>query len=143
MTSLLDVNVLISLLDTNHGHHAAASGWLAQNKDAWASCPITQNGYLWIVTQEAYRNTISIAEAIKRLSRATSAPSHKFLSDDISLLDQQHFAHQNIEGPKQLTDIYLLALSVSHGARFVTFDKGVSLLAVPQASNTSLHVIRA
>ena len=142
MTSLLDVNALIGLLDANHQHHAAITGWLGQNKDPWASCPITQNGYLRIVTQEGYRNTISIKEAIKKLSQAVSTPDHEFLSDDISLLDQHLVARKHIQGHKQLTDIYLLALSVSHGARFVTLDKRISRVAVPQATNASVGVIR-
>ena len=141
MTSLLDVSVLISLLDANHQNHATITGWLGQNNHRWASCPITQNGYLRIVTQESYPNAISIKEAIKTLSQAVSTLGHEFLSDDISLLDQQLFAHEHIQGPKQLTDIYLLALSVFHGARFVTLDEGVPHVAVPQATNASVHVI--
>ena len=35
MTSLLDVNVLLSLLDANHEHHAASKGWWRQNNDPW------------------------------------------------------------------------------------------------------------
>ena len=89
MTSLLDVNVLISLLDANHTHHAAITGWLGQNEGLWASCPITQNGYLRIVTQESYPNTISIKEAIRTLAQAVSTAGHEFLSDDISLLNQR------------------------------------------------------
>ena len=142
MTSLLDVNVLVSLLDANHEHHAAARGWFDQNEDPWASCPITQNGYLRIVTQVGYANTISINKAVTTLSRAVSTPGHEFLPDDISLLDQQIVAHQQVQGPKQLTDVYLLALSVSHGARFVTFDKRVPAVAVWKATAASVHVIR-
>ena len=142
MTSLLDVNALISLLDANHQHHAAIIGWLGQHNDSWASCPITQNGYLRIVTQEKYPNAISMQAAIKTLSQAVTTPDHEFLSDDISLLNPQLVAHEHIRGPKQLTDIYLLALSVSRGARFVTFDDSVSRVTVPQATNGSLHVIR-
>ena len=142
MTSLLDVSALISLLDANHQHHAAIMGWFAQNNNRWASCPITQNGYLRIVTQENYPNRIGIREALRTLTQAVSTPGHEFLSDDISLLDQHLVAHQHIQGPKQLTDIYLFALSVFHGARFVTFDTGVSHVVVPQATNASLHVIR-
>ena len=141
MTSLLDVNALISLLDANHRHHAAIMGWFGQNKDPWASCPITQNGYLRIVTQESYPNTINTEAAIKTLSQAVSTPGHQFLSDDISLLNQQLVAHEHIQGNKQLTDIYLLALSVSHGARFVTLDNRISRVAVPQATNASVHII--
>ena len=141
MTSLLDVSVLISLLDANHEHHAAVMGWWNQNEDRWASCPITQNGYLRIVTQQAYANTISVNEAIQKLTQAISTTAHEFLSDDISLLDKQLVAHQHIQGPKQMTDIYLLALSVKHGARFVTLDTHVPHVAVPQATSTSVHVI--
>ena len=142
MTSLLDVNVLISLLDANHQHHAAAMGWFSQNTDLWASCPITQNGYLRIVTGDGYANTISINKAVRTLLQAVSTPRHEFLPDDISLLNQQIVAHQNVRGPKQLTDVYLLALSVHHGARFVTFDKRVPHVAVRKASSASVHVIR-
>ena len=141
MTSLLDVSALISLLDANHEHHGAVMGWFNRNQDSWASCPITQNGYLRIVSREGYPNTISIDEAIRKLTQAVSMPDHKFLYDDISLLDQELVAHDHIQGNKQLTDIYLLALSVFHGARFVTLDTGVSHVAVLQATNASVHVI--
>lgn len=143
MTSLLDVNVLISLLDANHEHHVAVTGWLDQRGVPWASCPITQNGYLRIVTQDRYPNRIDIGEAIKTLSQAVSTPDHRFLPDEISLLDQRLVAHRHIQGPKQLTDTYLLALSVFHDAQFVTLDQGVSSAAVLQATDASLHVIRS
>ena len=142
MTSLLDVNVLVSLLDANHEHHAASMGWFRENEDRWASCPITQNGYLRVVTQDKYPNRIGIKEAIRTLKQAVAEPGHKFLPDDISLLDQQLVAHEHVQGHKQLTDIYLLALSVYHGAQFITLDGGVSRVAVPQATNASVHVIR-
>ena len=141
MTSLLDVNVLISLLDANHEYHPAVMGWFGQNNDGWASCPITQNGYLRIVTQKKYKNRISISEAMRRLSQAVSTPDHEFLPDNVSLLDPQLVAREHIQGPKQFTDIYLFALSVSHGARFVTLDGGVPRVAVPQATNDSMFII--
>ena len=141
MTSLLDVNVLLSLLDSNHDHHAAVMEWWSQNDDPWASCPITQNGYLRIVTQSTYPNTISVNAAIGKLTQAVSTRNHHFLPDDISLLDKTLFVHQNIGGPKQMTDVYLLALSVAHGARFVTLDKGVSSVTVRQATDASVHLI--
>ena len=141
MTNLLDVNVLISLLDANHEHHPAVMGWFGQNNDRWASCPTTQNGYLRVVTQDSYPNRISIKKAIGTLSQAVSTPDHEFLSDDISLLNPKLVAHEHIQGPRQFTDIYLLALSVCHGARFVTLDTGVPRVAVPQATNASMHVI--
>lgn len=76
------------------------------------------------------------------VSHAVSTPSHEFLSDNISLLDQERVSHEHIQGHRQLTDIYLLALSVSHGARLVTLDGGLPRIAVPLATDASLHVIR-
>ena len=143
MMSLLDVNVLIGLLDANHEYHAAVMEWWNQNDGQWASCPITQNGYLRIVTQQKYSNTISVNEALKKLMQTVSTTAHVFLFDDISLLDKKLVTHKHIQGPKQMTDIYLLALSVSHGAQFVTLDTGVSHVAVPRATNASVHVIRS
>ena len=141
MTRLLDVNVLISLLDANHDHHAAVVTWFNKNQDPWASCPFTQNGYLQVVTQEKYSNSIDLEEAIDKLSIATSTPNHVFLSDDLSILDQNHVAHSHVQGRQQLTDIYLLALSVFHGAQFVTLDQNIPLIAVPHATVDSMYVI--
>lgn len=141
MTSLLDVNVLIGLLDSSHDHHAAVTAWFDNNESGWASRPITQNGYLRIVTRGEYPNAISPTAAVKRLSQAVSDPAHQFLFDDISLLNRQLVTHKHIQGHQQWTDVYLLALSVHHGMRFVTFDKGASRVAVPSATERNLHVI--
>lgn len=43
--------------------------------------------------------------------------------------------------PRQLTDIYLLALAVENEARFVTFDTGVPLGAVRKATMHNLTVL--
>ena len=52
MRALLDTNVLIALLDTQHLHHDAAGRWLAENiGHGWATCPITENGCLRIMAQ--------------------------------------------------------------------------------------------
>ena len=98
MTSLLDVNVLISLLDTNHQSHSAVMSWWNKNRDPWASCPMTQNGYLRIVTQKKYPNAISFDAAVQKLTGLVSNPNHTFLNDDITLLDTELFAHGHFQG---------------------------------------------
>jgi len=51
--ALLDVNVLIALLDSDHTDHMRARDWIhAEIADGWASCAITQNGFVRIVSQE-------------------------------------------------------------------------------------------
>ena len=56
MRALLDVNVLIALLDAGHASHSAALRWFSANAAAgWASCPITQNGCVRILSHPKIR----------------------------------------------------------------------------------------
>jgi predicted nucleic acid-binding protein len=57
------------------------------------------------------------------------------------LLDAQHIDPKRILGPKQLTDIYLLALAVKNGGRFVTFDRAIPVGAVRSARDAHMVVI--
>ena len=42
MRALLDVNVLIALLDSDHTSHGVALTWFAKHaREGWASSPIT------------------------------------------------------------------------------------------------------
>lgn len=142
MRALLDVNVLIALLDAAHIHHARARGWLIQSIDAgWASSPITQNGCARILSQPAYPNRISPAQAIERLQRAVRTPHHDFWADDLSILDAERIDGRRIHSPRQLTDLYLLALAVKHEGRFVTFDGSIASSAVRDARAEHLVVL--
>ena len=142
MRALLDVNVLIALLDENHTHHAPASDWFGMHiEQGWASCPLTQNGCVRVVSQPRYPNALGVADAMARLHAAVSTPYHRFLADDVSLLDEAVVDRDQLLGPRQLTDVYLLALAVSHGTRLVTLDKSVPLAAVRGAGTESLAVI--
>ena len=142
MRALLDVNVLIALLDENHVNHKAASDWFASNiEQGWVSCPLTQNGCVRILSQPTYPNPLGTVEATERLRAAVSTTHHQFVADDISLLDDAVVDGRNLSGPSQITDIYLLALAIAHGARFVTLDKRVPLVAVREAMEESLVVI--
>ena len=141
MRALLDVNVLIAILDADHTSHARAVQWFASNAAGWASCPITQNGCVRIMSHANYPNPIPVAAIVARLADAASDPSHAFWPDDISLLDSAVADASRIHGPRQLTDVYLLALAVAHGGRFVTFDTGIAIEAVRRASRKHVMVL--
>lgn len=144
MRSLLDINVIIALLDADHVMHAAATRWLARELEAgWASCPVTQNGVLRILSQPAYPNPRPVAEIAERLAEACSHPSHCFWSGGISLIANASVHWQQLLGPKQVTDAYLLAVAVSKGGRFVSFDSRIPLDLVPQARADQLVMISA
>ena len=141
MRALLDVNVLIALLDADHTSHRAAWAWFnADGRAEWASCPITQNRCIRIISHPGYPNTHSVTEVVERLRAATATQAHEFWADDVSVLDEAVVDPTRVHGPKQLTDVYLLALAVRHGGRLVTFDVGISLSAVMGARPE--HLIR-
>lgn len=142
MRALLDVNVLIALLDADHSLHASATQWFASNaKEGWASCPITQNGCVRVMSNAAYPNPLPVSAVVERLAAAASHDLHESWPDDVSLLDPGAVDPARIHGPRQLTDIYLLALASAHRGRLVTFDKGIPLDAVPRAQRRNLLVI--
>jgi uncharacterized protein len=129
--SLLDVSVLIPLLQKNHVHFDRAHRWwLANREEGWASCPLTQNGFVRIVPQLRFAEPVLVSEAFNLLFDLIAATDHAFWPDNISLLDEQLIDRSRILGPKQLTDIYLLALAVKHGGRLVTFDRAIPIAAV-------------
>jgi toxin-antitoxin system PIN domain toxin len=142
MRGLLDINVLIALLDADHPGHDTARQWLISHADeGWASCPITQNGVLRIMTQPAYPNAAAFLDIRARLLEATSHPAHAFWPDELSLLDPNVIDKGSVLGPRQITDVYLLALAVHHRARFLTFDAAVPVSAVAGARRSHLVVL--
>jgi toxin-antitoxin system PIN domain toxin len=142
MRALLDINVIIALLDRGHVLHGAARRWMEQELEhGWATCPITENGVLRILSQPAYPNHRSVAEVAERLAEACNHASHAFWPEQISLLDSGLIHWDRLLGPRQITDSYLLALAVAHGGRFVSFDQRISVDVVPSASTAHLALI--
>jgi len=139
MRALLDVNVLIALMDAAHVHHQLARSWLEENiENGWASCPITQNGFIRILSQSAYSGSEPTAEIAARLAEAAATSWHEFWADDLSLLEQDCLNWRHVLGSRQLTDAYLLALAVHREGRLVTLDRSIPLAAVPGAEEHHL-----
>ena len=142
MRALLDVNVLIALLDGSHLHHRLVTDWLGGNIAAgWASCPITQNGLIRIVSQPRYTNPASVAELLKLLNKATAAATHQFWPDDISLATAGMLNPKVALTSGALTDLYLLALAVKQSGCLVTLDTRISREAVVGARPEHLVVL--
>jgi hypothetical protein len=140
--ALLDVNVLIALLDSDHASHDSAINWFAKHaREGWASCPITQNGCVRIMSNPGYPNPLPVQAVIEHLAVACHQDIHEFWSDEVSLLDSAVVDSTRIHGPRQLTDIYLLALAVKRGGKFVTFDTGIPLAAVRKATTQNLLIL--
>lgn len=142
MRALLDVNVLIALLDSDHASHDSAIDWFATHaREGWASCPITQNGCIRIMSSPSYPNPLPVQAVIEHLASACRQDIHEFWPDEISLLDPAVADPSRIHGPRQLTDIYLLALAVGREARLVSFDLSIPLAAARRATTRNLLIL--
>ena len=122
---LLDVNLLIALLDGWHPHHGAALAFFAGAQGrGWATCPITENGFLRIVGHPNYRQGPGTAEGARPLLQALCAsPGHQFWPDGATLRDKRLLAKLPASG--QLTDAYLLALAAERHGQLATFDRRI------------------
>jgi len=139
LRALLDVNVLVALLDGGHLHHDTATAWLARHERAgWSSCPLTQNGCIRVLSLTNYPNAQPPAAVAARLAGAIAGTHHEFWPDSLSLLEPDRLAWGHVLSSRQVTDAYLLALAVQRDGRLVTFDRGISIAAVPGASKRHL-----
>jgi toxin-antitoxin system PIN domain toxin len=142
MRALFDVNALLALFDPGHTFHASARDWWEVNQEpGWATCPLTQNGFIRVMSQASYSGRRSILEAIDALQLGVVQPGHEFWPDSLSITDSAFIDPARILGPNQVTDIYLLGLAVKHGGRLVTFDRGIPLAAVRGARPENLVVV--
>jgi len=140
--ALLDINVLLALLDSDHIDHYRARDWInAEIKHGWASCAITQNGFVRIISQPRYPSPVPPELALDRLARASDTEYHEFWPCSVSLLDEQLIDRSHLVSHRQVTDAYLLALATRHNGRFVTFDRSITLSTVRGAQEQNLTVL--
>jgi hypothetical protein len=143
--ALLDVNVLVALFDPDHVHHEAAHQWFGGNrKDGWATCPITENGLVRILSNPAYAAGHETRGAIvRRLAEFCASGDHIFWSDEVSLRDPGLFRWTTPVSHRNLTDVYLLGLARNRTGKLATFDRGIPVAAVAGADRGTLEVIPA
>lgn len=140
--ALLDVNVLVALFDPAHVHHEVAHDWFADNREVgWATCPLTENGFLRTAGSVARSEFVPIPVLVEALRAFQASGHHQFWPDDTTLLDAGLFDSQLARGHQQLTDVYLLGLAVKRGGRLVTFDQRIPLGAVKGATREAVAVL--
>ena len=131
---LLDVNVLLGWLWPKHETHKAASTWMDNHRnEPWATCPITEIGFLRIVTNRSFSpHAPAWSEAVRMLRKHTEGNAlHCFWQDSLTLAEMDRQFGSGIKGPNQITDAYLLAVAVKNDGRLVTFDNRIRALAPP------------
>ncbi len=141
MRCLLDVNVLIALAFPSHTLHSAAHAWFAAEPERpWATCPLTQAGFLRVGsrllgTRDAVRTVLA------GLEHDCQSPHHEYWSADVDLRALSESQRARLLGPNQIADMQLLLLAHRHRGQLVTFDSGLKELAVGTRYAASLLVL--
>jgi uncharacterized protein len=99
---LLDVNVLLGCAWKSHADHAALLQWLLQTK-SWATCPLTESGFVRISMTTAYR--ASFEDARKSLTTLRALPGHHFVADNVDAASLP-----TLTSSKDTTDAHLVTL---------------------------------
>ena len=122
--ALLDVNALVALAWDSHVHHAAMRAWFTANSSTgWATCPITESGFVRVSSNPiVLPSAIGVDAARGVLSTLRAHPDHRFLTDDVSMGDGDV---PSIAGYRQVTDAHLLTLARRREVRLVTFDSRI------------------
>ena len=141
--ALLDVNLLVALFEPDHPHHEVAHDWFADHHaNGWATCPLTENGFVRILANPRYGAVINRpGDLVNHLAALYRSKHHVFWPDSVSLSDEQLFQASVIRGYRQVTDIYLLGLAKKKGGHLATFDSNIPLGAVIGATKSHLSVI--
>ena len=141
---LLDTNLLIALLWPSHERHDLAVKWFTRHrKKGWATCPITEAGFVRILSNPAFsRDAVHPREAIQVLSANTAAKDHVFWSDELSVAEAVAFAGVRLMGHQQVTDAYLLGLAIRRKGVLATLDQRIAALTEPtSAERTALEIV--
>ena len=129
---LLDVNVLLGCGWKNHADHSALLNWLSQ-VEAWATCPLTELGFVRISLTTAYQ--APFADARKSFATLRALAGHRFLADDVEVAQLPVLASY-----KDATDAHLVTLAKRHALKLDTLDQG--LLDKPWAAGVAANPLR-
>jgi toxin-antitoxin system PIN domain toxin len=119
---LFDVNVLVALAWPNHSFHASAVRRLTGHSQPWATCAVTQLGFIRLSSNPAVVDAaVTPAAAAQLLAAMVQDPLHKYLSEPLPPVEVAS-AFAGIISYKKVTDAYLVKLAQRHRAKLLTFD---------------------
>ena len=129
--ALLDVNVLIALADEDHTAHPKVKRWFRGAAELrWATCPLTEAGFVRVVCNPSYQQpAVDPDDARAMLGALTALPGHQFWPVDFGFEEAVAPFAERFFGHQQVTDVYLLALTIRKRGRLVTLDRGLTFLA--------------
>jgi toxin-antitoxin system PIN domain toxin len=137
---LLDVNALIALGWEGHERHREVATWFRRHGRAgWATCALTQAGFVRVLSQPSLATGATVAELALVLKRNVAHPSHRWVALDFDFSDVLTCCTGGVVGHRQVTDAYLLTASIRAGMKLLTLDRGLATLLATEAER-NLHV---
>jgi uncharacterized protein len=143
---LLDINVLVALLWTNHEQHQAAKDWHRSiQRGGWATCPLTQAGFVRISSNpRVFPEAPSPAKAAEILQMNVKHPTHHFWKDEIGFAEAVAPFAGRFTGHQQTIDAYLVGLAIRKRGVLATFDASIAALVDDNSSHRkSLQVLKS
>lgn len=121
MSWIVDGNILVAYALSGHGDHAKATRWFAGLTERFATSSVTQGTLLRLHMILAFDK--SADAAWKALAALEAHPLHEYWSDDLPYRD---VSFRQIQGPRQVTDAWLVELARRNGGKVATLDKGLA-----------------
>lgn len=116
---LLDANVLIAMVVSEHEHHERVSRWAQSVGSGFALCPIVEGALVRFLVRVG--ETGATAQAL--LEGLHALPTITFVPDSISYCA---IDLQEVRGHRQVTDSYLVGSAAHHGMQLITLDEALA-----------------
>ena len=137
--------MLVALFDASHLNHEAAHRWFGDTgRQSWATCPITENGFVRVLSHPSYPSVQATPnEVADRLSAFARQRGYVFWPDDVSLLTGLDASSRaRLVGSQQVTDFYLAALAHHHAGCLATFDGSLQRTLKGSGLSKALHLLQ-
>ena len=85
-------------------------------------------------------DALSPPDALALLAENLGHPEHEFWTDSLPVPAAAKGLEAGLQGQRQLTDAYLLALASRHKGVLATFDRGIRVLA-GDALSTAVEIV--
>ena len=141
-----DIAQGIALAWPSHIHHQQAHTWFTANTSSgWATCPFIQCGFVRLSSNvRIIPEAVSPQQAIALLKKIVDRPHHTFWPDSISIASAETIPTDLLVGHRQVTEAYLLGLTIHHQGRLATLDRSiVHLLPVDSPHKDAVEIIEA
>ena len=142
---LLDVNALIALIWEDHQFHDTMAAWFARHaKRGWATCAITQSGFIRVMNQPVLAKPVrTVTELAEALGQNVAHPAHRLLPLDFDFADVLTCCTGGVVGHRQVTDAYLLTAAFRADMKLLSFDTGLgTLLASAAEREAHIEILR-